>query len=142
MSDLNLVLKRAYIQGKGRDDKELIDLHPVTVATLKNYIRIWRIGGGALFRSTSNNSKNHRLTTRSIRNIIDTILDELDIDCTVHGFRHYYTTKLLESFKGDLLTVAQYTRHKSLEMLQVYNDAIKRKEDLPRYYSAFEKVRI
>jgi len=39
-----------------------------------------------------------------------------------------------------LLEVAQYTRHKSLEMLQVYNDNIKRQADLPRYYEAFSGV--
>ena len=42
---------------------------------------------------------------------------------------------------GDLLEVARYTRHKTLEMLTVYNDNIKQKADLPRYYKAFGEVK-
>ena len=98
------------------------------------------VADGALFVSTSNNSRKQRLTTKSIRNLINPILRSLEIDKTVHGFRHYFTTKLIQSYKGDLLTVAQYTRHKSLEMLQVYNDTIKHKEDLPRYYQTFNGI--
>ncbi len=137
---IDIVSQTAFIQGKGKDDKELIDLHPVTVSALKEYIKKWKIADGALFTSTSNNSKHHRLTTRSIRNILNPILRSLEIDKTVHGFRHYFTTKLIQSYKGDLLTVAQYTRHKTLEMLQVYNDNIKHKADLPRYYETFNSV--
>ncbi len=140
VTEIDIVSQTAFVQGKGRDDKEVIDLHPVTVSALKDYIRKWKVADGALFTSTSNNSKHHRLTTRSIRNIINPLLRSLEIDKTVHGFRHYFTTKLIKSYKGDLLTVAQYTRHKSLEMLQIYNDTIKHKADLPKYYQTFESV--
>ena len=140
VSDLDFVSQYAFVQGKGKDDKEIVDLHPVTVTALKEYIKNNKIADGALFTSTSNNGRNQRLTTKSIRNIINPIMRRLEIDKTVHGFRHYFTTKLIQSYKGDLLTVAQYTRHKSLEMLQVYNDTIRHKEDLPRYYETFNSV--
>jgi integrase len=140
ISDLDLASKTAFIQGKGQDDKEIVDLHPVTASALKDYIRKYRIADGALFTSTSNNSKQQRLTTKSIRNLINPLLRSLEIDKTVHGFRHYFTTKLIQSYKGDLLTVSQYTRHKSLEMLQVYNDTIKHKADLPKYYETFSAI--
>lgn len=138
--DIDFTSQTAFVHGKGQDDTEAIDLHPVTASALKEYIRKYRIADGALFTSTSNHSKNQRLTTKSIRNILNPILRELEIDKTVHGFRHYFTTKLIQSYKGDLLTVAQYTRHKSLEMLQVYNDTIKHKEDLPKFYETFQSV--
>ncbi|GAG15279.1 unnamed protein product, partial [marine sediment metagenome] len=35
----------------------------------------------------------------------------------------------------------QYTRHKCLEMLQVYNDNIEMENDLPRYYKTFKGVK-
>lgn len=142
VNDIDFVSQTAFIHGKGKDDKESIDLHPVTVQILKLYIRKCKIADGALFVSTSNNSKKHRLTTKSIRNIIKPMLRELEIDRTVHGFRHYFVTKLINSYKGDLLTVAQYTRHKNLEMLQVYNDNIKHKADLPKYYQTFEGIEL
>lgn len=141
IKDLDFVSKTAFIQGKGRDDKEAINLHPETIKALQDYLKTNRIADGALFTSQSNNSRNHRLTTRALRGIVKTKLAELGIDKTTHGFRHYFTTKLIQTYKGDLLEVAQYTRHKSLEMLQVYNDNIKRKADLPRFYETFSGVR-
>src|SRR3989344_1353483 len=140
VSDIDFASQTAYIQGKGKDDKEPVDMHPVTAAAIREYIKNNKIADGALFVSTSNNSQKQRLTTKSIRNLINPILRSLEIDKSLHGFRHYFTTKLIQSYKGDLLTVAQYTRHKSLEMLQVYNDTIKHKADLPRYYQTFNGI--
>lgn len=141
VKDIDFISKTAFIQGKGQDDKEPINLHPETVKALQGYLKSNKIADGALFTSQSNNSKNQRLTTRAIRDIVKEILNALGIAKTTHGFRHYFTSTLIKTYKGDLLEVAQYTRHKSLEMLQVYNDNINRQADLPRYYQAFNGVR-
>ena len=140
IEDIDLVSKKAMILGKGRDDKELIDLHPETIKALQVYLKTNKIADGALFTSRSNNHKNQRLTTRAVREIIKTALNLLGIEKTVHGFRHFFASTLIKTYKGDLLEVAGYTRHRGLEMLQVYNDEIKRKEDLPRYYNSFRGV--
>ena len=140
VKDLDLISKTALVQGKGRDDKELIDLHPETVKALREYLKSSKKASGALFTSNSNNSRNQRITTRSVREIVTEVLLGLGITKGVHGFRHYFTTTLIKTYKGDLLEVAQYTRHKGLEMLQVYNDSIKKQADLPRYYDAFKEV--
>lgn len=141
VKDLDLINKTAYIQGKGEDDKEAINLQPETINALQAYLKTNRIADGALFTSNSNNSKHNRLTTRTLRDIVKQTLTELGINKTTHGFRHYFTTKLIKTYKGDLLEVAQYTRHKNLEMLQVYNDNIKQKADLPRFYETFSGVK-
>ena len=138
--DIDFISKTAFIQGKGQDDKEPINLHPEAVRALQGYLKSNKIADGALFTSQSNNNKNKRLTTRAIRDIVKETLNSLGINKTTHGFRHYFTTTLIKTYKGDLLEVAQYTRHKSLEMLQVYNDNINRKADLPRFYKAFSGV--
>ena len=140
--DLDFIGKTAFIQGKGRDDKEPIYLHPEAIKALQAYLKTNKIADGALFTSQSNNSKNQRLTTRAIRDIVKKTLNDLGIEKTTHGFRHYFTTTLIKTYKGDLLEVAQYTRHRSIEMLQVYNDNINRKADLPRYYQAFSGVKL
>jgi len=124
-----------------RDDKEIIYLHPETVRQIKRYLKANNLKDGALFVSNSNNSRNTRITTRGLRLIIKKILGGLEINKGVHGFRHYFTTTLLKNYQGDLLRVAQYTRHKSLEMLQVYNDNIEMENDLPRYYKTFKRVK-
>lgn len=140
VKDLDLVGKIAFVRGKGRDDKEPISLHPETAKALRDYLHANRVADGALFTSRSNNHRNQRLTTRAIREMIKTLLRKEGIEKSTHGFRHYFTTTLIKTYKGDLLEVAQYTRHRSLEMLQVYNDAIKKEADLPRYYGAFKGV--
>jgi integrase len=141
VKDLDFISKTAFIQGKGQDDKEPIDLHPEAIRAIQGYLKSYKIADGALFTSQSNNNKNKRLTTRAIRDIVKKTLNALGIEKTTHGFRHYFTTTLIKTYKGDLLEVAQYTRHKSLEMLQVYNDNIKREADLPRFYRAFNGVK-
>lgn len=138
VQDLDLARHTALVQGKGCDDKEPIALHPQTVRLLADHLKQNRLADGALFPGLSNNSK--RLTTRGLRLIVQTVLKEIGIDKTVHGFRHYFTTRLVRAYKGDLLTIAQYTRHRSLEMLQVYNDNVSRETDLPRFHRAFRGV--
>ncbi len=139
VEDIELPRKTALIHGKGRDDKEPIDLHPRTVQSLGSYMDYCGIRSGALFVSRSNNSLNHRITTKSLREIVKGFLKELQIENTTHGFRHYFTTKLIEHFSNDLLTVQKFTRHKSVETLQVYNDNISHRENLPKYYQAFNQ---
>jgi len=140
--DVDLINKTAFVKGKGQDDKELINLHPKTVKNIENYLKINYIADGFLFPSKSNKNLNNQLTVRGLSKMIKAILNELNIQKNVHGFRHYFTTKLIKSYKGDLLEVARYTRHKSLETLQIYNDNIKFKEDLPRYYKVFGEVKL
>lgn len=143
VTDINLETSNAMIQGKGRDDKEMIDLHPETVKALRKYLTVNKLADGPLFVSNSNNGKGQRLTTKSVREIVGKLLVENGIEGkTTHGFRHFFTTTMIKQFGGNLLDVMQYTRHKSVEMLVVYNDRIRKSEDLPKYYRAFSKVEI
>lgn len=138
VEDVDLIRSKAFVLGKGSDDKEAIDLHPATASALAGYIKSNCIKSGALFVSESNRGKGSRLTTRSIRRIVKSLFNDLDFDdAFVHGLRHYFTTKMIKAFKGDLLKVAKFTRHKSLEMLTVYNDDIEREADLPTFHEAF-----
>ncbi len=137
VKDIDFVRKTALIQGKGQDDKEQVNLHPQAVRALQSYLKSNNVADGALFTSQSNNCKNKRLTTRALRDMVKETLKVLGIEKTTHGFRHYFTTTLIKTYKGDLLEVARYTRHKSLEMLMVYDDSVKAEADLPRFYRAF-----
>src|SRR3989338_4404640 len=88
VKDVNLADKTAFIQGKGRDDKELVHLAPETVRALKNHIRLNRAGSGALFKSIRDR-KEERLSTMAIKREVGGLLKSLGIDKTVHGFRHF-----------------------------------------------------
>jgi site-specific recombinase XerD len=141
VEDIDFATNRAYVLGKGRDDKEHINLHPATVNAIRNYLKAYKKANGALFTPITR-KPTQRLTTRGLRKIVQQAMCNAEIDKTVHGFRHYYTTKLIQSYKGDLLRVACYTRHRSIEMLQVYFDGINEQEDLPQYYAVFESVNL
>lgn len=140
VADLDLKNNIAYIVGKGRDDKEQIHLHPTTVKILVDYLKVYRFKDGALFRSESNFSTGSRLTTKSIREIMKAVFKALNIESTTHGFRHYFITKLIQSYKGELLLVSKYSRHRSIQMLEVYNDEVIQRDDLPRYYNVFNEI--
>jgi len=121
VKDLDLVAKKAYVQGKGRDDKEGVHLMPETIKTLKLYMRVNKVASGALFRSMSNR-KSERISTMTIKRELKSLFRDEGIDKSVHGLRHYYITTLLERF--DVRDVRKFSRHKSLEMLIVYDDEI------------------
>jgi integrase/recombinase XerC len=141
IANIDLVNKTAQVMGKGRDDYEMVNLHPETAKHIEVYLKENKLSDGYLFPSRSNKNLHNQLTVRGLRAIIKEVLGELNILKNVHGFRHFFTTKLIKNYNGDLLEVARYTRHRSLEMLQVYNDGIKQKEDLPRYYKTFNQIK-
>lgn len=142
ITDIDIKNKKAFVAGKGKYDKEQIHLHPSVVKILKEYIKATKLREGALFRSESNNSSGSRLTTKSIREIIKQVFNLLDIEGSTHGFRHYFITKLIKAYKGELLTVSKYSRHSSIQMLEVYNDEVIRESDLPRFYNVFNGIKI
>jgi len=142
VEDINLRNNVIFVLWKGRDDKERVNLHPIAAQTLADYIKNFNIKSGPLFFSLSNNWLNSRLTTRSLRRIVKDILLYLDIDKSTHGFRHYFTTKLLKEFKWDVMKTRKFTRHNSLEMLLVYNDEIDTESSLKDYYNTFGDIKI
>jgi len=137
--DLNLNSKIAYIQGKGQDDKEIIYLHPQTIKALRKYIETCKIGSGALFRSLGNR-KSKRLSSRTIKRDFAGLFKELNISKTVHGFRHYYITRLLENF--EVSTVRKFSRHKSLDMLIVYDDEIDLSAKKDKVFDCFASLNV
>ncbi len=142
VAHLDLEHSSAMITGKGRDDQERINLHPEVVRILSDYMREHRIADGPLFFSLSNNARGKRITTKSLRRLVTAEFEDLNIFRSTHGLRHYFVTTLIKRLGGDLVRVAQLTRHKSFDMLQVYNDGLLTKEGLPDYYAAFDGVKL
>lgn len=137
VKDLNLAKGVAYVQGKGRDSKEMVHLHIKTVEILREYIKVNNLSSGYLFNSFSNRNKGKGIETRTIKNVMKAIFNKLNIDNSVHGFRHTFTTALIKAFSGDLTKVKKMTRHRQIETVMVYNDDLELKADLPIYQKAF-----
>ncbi|MEO5498873.1 MAG: tyrosine-type recombinase/integrase [Candidatus Saccharimonadales bacterium] len=130
----------AMVHGKGQHDKERVHLHKAVVSMLQKYCAEYGIQSGPLLFSVSNNSYGSPLTTRSLRRLVMAVFERLEIDKTPHGCRHYYTTKLVKAYRGDLFRVMQFTRHKSLSMLQTYNDEILHEQQYPIHDRIFAGV--
>ncbi|MCB9811255.1 site-specific integrase [Candidatus Nomurabacteria bacterium] len=120
-SHIDFVTGVAHVTSKGSDDTELVHLSPVTLKALQAHIKLNRVGSGALFRSIGNR-RSERLSTMTIKREFQSIFDALEIGKSVHGFRHFYITQLLSQF--DVRDARKFSRHKSLEMLIVYDDEI------------------
>lgn len=141
VEDIDFVGSQLFIHGKGRDDKEPIHLSLPASQALRFYLETFNISSGYVFRSISNNSsKGKPLTTRGLRATVKHLFDKLGIDRNVHGIRHFYVTKLIQEFPGELFMVRNFTRHRSLEQLAVYNDAYIHAKDIPKHDMVFSKV--
>lgn len=127
-----------HVLGKGRDDKEPLIMQEDVRRTLKEYVEKNPDGyaNHFLFTSERRKSQGGGLTTRGLAVIIKSIFEELDIDRNVHAFRHSFTTTLVKKLPN-LLEVAQLTRHRSVEMLQIYNDELKTEERTTKLNAAF-----
>ena len=135
--DFNEATNTLQVQGKGQDDSEAVNLNPIVVAILKEHVKVNRIGSGPMFRSFSNRHDG-RISTRTIKREVATIFDELNIEKTTHGFRHYFATKLLKKF--DIRDVRKQTRHKSYDMLLVYDDEIDTKKKSLEVFQQFSNL--
>jgi integrase/recombinase XerC len=140
IEDLKLSDDFILVTGKGRDDKERIDLHPKTKEALQNYLTSTGKKSGFIFTSESNNSKAKAegISTRALRMIFSDIFKAANIENrSLHGFRHYFVTTFLEAVNGDILTTQRFSRHKSITAVKMYDDRKKKKELLPMFYKAF-----
>lgn len=139
VEDLRLADLVAFVRGKGKDAKERIDLHPATAEALTAYLTATGAKSGFLFPGASGQA----LTTRQLRKLFTCQQyglfrkAGLSADRSLHGFRHFFVTRFLEATSGDVLTVQQFSRHKSLQALKMYDDRKKKKELLPTFYQAF-----
>ena len=124
------------IEGKTRDDKERIDLHPRTVEVIQRFLELSRLTSGYFLYSKRTVSGYMSLI--QLGRIIRAVHDECGIANSGHAWRKVFTSKLIASGL-DLVTVSSLTRHKSIAMLQVYYDSMERKKKLPLYYDVFEK---
>jgi integrase/recombinase XerC len=139
VDDVDLPNKRLFVRSKGSDDKEVIYLAPATIEAIKGYLKTNKVGSGALFRSLSNR-KSKRLSSMTIKREFQKLFIELNINKTVHGFRHFYVTKLLQSL--DVRDVRKFSRHKSLEMIVLYDDEIDMKEKMEDVFACFEEYEV
>ncbi len=137
VEDIDFIGKTIRIKGKARDDTELTNAHPKVLEALKEYLKIYNLASGPVFTSQSKSTKGQRLSTRGLRSIVKAVFEELKIEKAVHSCRHYFVTRLIEVFNSDLIEIAKYSRHRSLEMLRIYDDNYNTIKKIETFYEAF-----
>ena len=139
VQDVHMASATANIWGKGQHGKEdVIDLHPEMLKILTAYMDFCKVKDGPLIVSWGNRNQNGKMATRSIRRIVKNYFAVVGIENFCHGFRHYFVTKLLREFSGDILKTRKFSRHRTTESILAYADDVSRKDDLPAFFHAFQ----
>jgi site-specific recombinase XerD len=133
VSDFDPTARTLAILGKGRDDHEPVPLHPVTVTSLTAYLEHTGLRDGFLFPSRAR--RGQPITPLRLYQLVMAVHEELGIANAPHAYRKAFTSKLIDAGMN-LLTVQQFTRHRSLEMLKVYYDRIDQQKAMPMFIDA------
>lgn len=138
VSDIDFSNGIALIQGKGKDDTEPITLHPKTAAALRDYIQFLGSPEGYIFQSIGNRKSTGMVSMMTLQREIKTFFKEYGINKTVHGFRHFYITQLLE--RKDIRDVRKFSRHKNFDMLIIYDDERDTRKKAPEMFDILNDV--
>lgn len=115
-----------YLQGKFQNEKNnFVVLCPTVMAAINDYLvarGVYKVSD-PLFIGLASNKYGTRLTTRSIRRILTTML--IDNDCknkrvTPHSLRHTAITNLTKASGNDLLKAQIFARHSDINTTTIY----------------------
>ncbi|WP_226534679.1 tyrosine recombinase XerC [Fictibacillus halophilus] len=129
LKDLDLFVEAALIKGKGKKER-YVPLGSFAKEALERYITD---GRKVLLEKTENktdslflNYKGEPLSARSVRNILNKIIEEssLNIHISPHVLRHTFATHMLNE-GADLRTVQELLGHSQLSSTQVYTHVTK-----------------
>jgi integrase/recombinase XerC len=114
------------IQGKGKRDRARIDLSPSVIEAIGQWLSMRGEAGlnAPMFCAVDRNHHGHRLSGTSVYNIVRSLAKQAEVSdrFSPHKIRHSAITAVLDATDGDLRSAQALSRHKSLEILQVYDD--------------------
>jgi len=133
VADIDHEARTIAVLGKARDDREAVPLHPTTYISLVAYLAATDLRDGYLFPSRK--AAGSHITPLRLYQLVMKTHEALGIANTPHAYRKAFTSKLIDSGMN-LLTVQQFTRHRSLDMLKVYYDRIDQQKAMPTFVEA------
>lgn len=125
LTDLDLTGKSLWVLGKGRHTRQKLTLAPETRDALAAWVKLRGDEPGPLFFSLDPASWGGPLSSSGIYRIVRKLGEKVGIRARPHGLRHAAITQALDVTGGDVRKVQRFSRHKSLEVLCVYDDARK-----------------
>lgn len=122
LKDVETEEDRIWITGKGRREREPRTLSNQARDALEEWIG-WRgTDPGPLFLSLSRaGNGGGRLTGDGLYKIVRRLGERAGLTTRPHGLRHAAITEALELY-GDYETVADFSRHRKIETIRIYND--------------------
>lgn len=123
--DLDADVPGVSIVGKGRTQSERLTLPAPTRRALAEWIAARGTEPGPLFvRLDPGAITRQRLTGESVRLLVAALSRAAGLTKTVrpHGLRHHAITRALDLTHGNVRDVAQFSRHKDIKTLMVYDD--------------------
>jgi integrase/recombinase XerC len=118
--------KSLSIQGKGKRERSSIDLSPSVIEAIQHWLSLRGEAGmnAPLFCALDRNHRGARLTGTSIYRIVRQLAKDSGVSdrFSPHKIRHSAITALLDLTDGDLRSAQALSRHKSMDILKVYDD--------------------
>ena len=117
-----------WVKGKGRSEKESVDLSPKTIQAICDWLADRGSAGikssFPLFISLDSRSRGSRLSGDGLYKIVRCYCREAGIDklMSPHRIRHSSITMALDKSDGDVRKVQKLSRHKNLNTLMIYDD--------------------
>lgn len=132
-ADIDHDARTIAMLGEARDDRGTTNLHPTTYESLTAYIEASGLRDGFLFPSRAKQGK--PITLLRLYQFVMAVHEDLVIANSPHAHRKAFTSKLIDAGMN-LLTVHQFTRHRSLDMLKIYYDRIDQQKAMPVFVEA------
>lgn len=120
-----------WVMGKQRTQRQRITLPAKTKEALQGWLLERGEEAGPLFIGLDPRSEKRatiyekRLTGDGLCLIIKQLGKKADVTVKPHGLRHAAITKCLDASNGDLRKTRMFSRHKSINMILLYDDARK-----------------
>jgi integrase/recombinase XerC len=115
---------KLWIRGKGREEKEIIDLSAKSIQALDEWLAVRGSCSDKdpLFIALDNHGYGSRLSGRSIdRNVVKKFGVETKV-LSPHKVRHSTITAALDRTNGDVRKVQKFSRHRKIDTLLIYDD--------------------
>lgn len=122
LEDFDAVAKRLAILGKGRSQKERLTVPEPTHAAVVAWLDARGSMPGPLFTNFDRAAKGQRLTGTSLYRIVRDLGKRAGLTVRPHGLRHAAITEALELTDGNVRAVQQFSRHRDVRILLLYDD--------------------
>jgi len=120
---VNVEHGKLFVLGKGRHQREGLTMPEETVEAVRYWLKERGEEKGPLLLALDPRSYGKRLGVDGVYQVVKKVGESVGIRVRPHGLRHAAITEALDATGGDLRQVQRFSRHRSYDMLMIYDDA-------------------